>query len=149
MPLEEPQIQFVGQSPSPVVTAAVLLDDKRLSIVGAHPDPPHNFDAVLQRNDQLKKLAELIITMPTPLVLAGDLNTSSFNPVYKRLVEDTGLRDSRRGFGVQASWPTSWALMRTTIDHVLISPRVRVIDRRVGPYIGSDHFPVVIDLLVK
>ena len=36
--------------------------------------------------------------------------------------------------------------MRITIDHALVSREVQVHDRHVGPSIGSDHFPIVIDI---
>ncbi len=61
------------------------------------------------------------------------------------------LLDSRRGFGVQRSWPTSMKVsilgtMRIPIDHALVSRDVKVLDRRVGPFIGSDHFPIMVDI---
>jgi endonuclease/exonuclease/phosphatase (EEP) superfamily protein YafD len=83
------------------------------------------------------------------LIVAGDFNTSSWNPAFKRLVEDTGLRDSRRGFGMQNSWNADFLFLRTTIDHCLVSPKVKVLNRRVGPDIGSDHFPILLDLRVE
>ncbi len=149
LPLQDAQRRLIGASPSSVITANVVLGDLKLSLVGAHPDPPVSWAATLRRNDQLAALAELVTTLPMPLVLAGDLNTSSFNPVFKRFIDDTGLRDSRRGFGMLNSWSANLPLIRTTIDHFLVSPRVKVLDRRVGPYIGSDHYPIVVDLLVK
>ena len=149
LPLENVEQRMIGNSPSPVVVANAVLGELKLSLVGAHPDPLSTWAGTLQRNDQLEGLAELVVAMPTPLVLAGDLNTSSFNPAFKRLVDDTGLRDTRRGFGVLNTWSAKLPLVRTTIDHFLVSPRVKVVDRRVGPYIGSDHYPIVVDVLVK
>jgi endonuclease/exonuclease/phosphatase (EEP) superfamily protein YafD len=149
LPLENLQVPTVGKAPSPVITATVVVNELKFTVMGAHPDPPVTWTDTLERNDQLEGLAELVVSLPTPLVLAADLNTSSWNPVFQRLIDNTGLRDSRRGFGVQASWSTKLPLLRTTIDHCLVSPRVKVLDRRLGPNIGSDHFPIVVDLLVK
>ena len=149
LPLENAELRLIGANPTPVVVATIVLGELKLSLMGAHPDPPSTWAGTLQRNEQLEAIAEFVVMMPTPLVLAGDLNTSSFNPAFKQLLDDTGLRDTRRGFGVLNTWSANLPLIRTTIDHFLVSPRVKVIDRRVGPYIGSDHYPIVVDLLVK
>jgi hypothetical protein len=44
-------------------------------------------------------------------------------------------------------WPT-WApsFLRVPIDHIFVSSSWRVIDRRLGPMVGSDHLPVLVDL---
>jgi endonuclease/exonuclease/phosphatase (EEP) superfamily protein YafD len=79
-------------------------------------------------------------------MVLGDLNTTSWSPYFRDLVADSGLLDSRRGFGVEPSWPSfGLPLLRIPIDHGLVSPAVSVLDRRIGPAAGSDHLPLVID----
>ncbi|MCI0525996.1 MAG: hypothetical protein L0Y56_00890, partial [Nitrospira sp.] len=58
------------------------------------------------------------------------------------------LKDSRDGFGIQASWPTFVPLFLIPLDHCLVHSSVQVLDRRLGPKIGSDHYPVMIKLAV-
>jgi endonuclease/exonuclease/phosphatase (EEP) superfamily protein YafD len=147
-PFEESDLKFVGDPNSPMLVRTLLINGGKLTVVGAHPKSPVSWANTLDRNEELIELAELVVTLPQPLIVAGDLNTSSWNPAFKRLVHDTGLRDSRQGFGVQLSWPSFVPLLRTTIDHCLVSPRVHVLERRVGPNIGSDHFPIIVDLHV-
>jgi endonuclease/exonuclease/phosphatase (EEP) superfamily protein YafD len=38
--------------------------------------------------------------------------------------------------------------MRVPIDHLVHSPVLEVTDRRLGPDLGSDHFPLLVDLQV-
>lgn len=149
VPLEDARIETIGLDPSPIVVATAAFDNRKLTIVGAHPAPPIVARAVPIRNDQLKSLSALVNLLPTPLVLAGDLNTSGWNPVFKDLVYSTGLQDSRLGYGVQPTWTVQVPLVRTPIDHCLVSRGVEVLDRRVGPDVGSDHYPIIVDLLVK
>ena len=78
----------------------------------------------------------------------GDLNTTSWSPFFSDLIEESGLRDSRKGFGIQTTWPDGLFLLRIPIDHCLVSKDISVLDRRVGPSIGSDHFPVTVDLVL-
>jgi endonuclease/exonuclease/phosphatase (EEP) superfamily protein YafD len=76
----------------------------------------------------------------------GDLNTTPWGHAFRALVLDSGLRDSSRGFGFQWSWPASFWPLGIPIDHALVSDGVNVLDRRMGPSIGSDHLPLVVDI---
>src|SRR5262249_10954958 len=102
--------------------------------------------ALEDRNRELAALAQLASRTPAPLVLMGDLNTTSWSPYFQDLVRDSGLVDSRRGFGVCATWPALPMPARIPIDHCLVSPDITVLNRRVGPEVGSDHRGILIDL---
>lgn len=79
-------------------------------------------------------------------IVAGDLNTTDGSAHFADFLRATGLRDSRIGFGRQGTWP-SLQRYRIAIDHVLVSDDLAVVDRRLGPLVGSDHLPVIIDLV--
>ncbi len=64
------------------------------------------------------------------------------SPYFGDFLKATGLRDSRRGWGWQATWNASRPLLRIPIDHCLVEPEMHVLNREVGPDIGSDHFPI-------
>ena len=78
-------------------------------------------------------------------IVVGDMNTHRRLAPLRRLPPRRGLRDSRLGFGRQPSWPT-WSPYRIAIDHAFVSDDLAVVDRRLGPAIGSDHFPLILDL---
>jgi endonuclease/exonuclease/phosphatase (EEP) superfamily protein YafD len=95
----------------------------------------------------------------SPLIIVGDLNTAPWSPEFTHLLRGTGLRDSQLGFGLQPSWPAFWPDTRGNrhlspwmlplglpIDHVLISSGVQVLSRQTGPFVGSDHLPVLAEL---
>jgi len=80
-------------------------------------------------------------------VVAGDLNATPWSPIFHRVLDLGRLRDSREGFGLHRTWPSGiHALLRIPIDHVLVGEGVTVLRREVGPHIGSDHRPVIVDL---
>ncbi len=50
------------------------------------------------------------------------------------------------GFGLKPTWPTSLPLLMIPLDHCLLSPGLRVTSFEVGPRVGSDHLPVLVEI---
>ncbi len=73
-------------------------------------------------------------------IVLGDMNTTDGSPHFRDFARVAGLRDSRLGFGRQASWPVGLPY-QITIDHAFLSSDLAVVDRIPGPAIGSDHRP--------
>lgn len=102
------------------------------------------------RNEQLADLVGILDENPGKLrVLVGDLNITPWSPEYPVLERQTGLVNAALGRGYLGSWPVSPALLRIPIDHCLVSEGIRVADVRLGPDIGSDHLPLIVDLVVS
>ena len=79
-------------------------------------------------------------------IVAGDLNATPWSQPFRRLLHDGGLTNSQLGYGLELTFPSgSSRLVQVSIDHVLHSEGFAVIDRRLGPALGSDHLPVVVD----
>jgi endonuclease/exonuclease/phosphatase (EEP) superfamily protein YafD len=136
---------------NPAIVARLALDDAApLTVIAAHPYPPAGARGTELRNRQLRRLGELAAQQPAPVVLLGDINSTSWSPAFSELVRASGLCDTRRGIGVQPTWPAGREplrfMLRIPIDHCLTSPDICVADRSVGPNVGSDHFPVIADL---
>jgi len=77
------------------------------------------------------------------------MNGTPWSPFFKDFLLSSGLRDSREGFRLQPTWPTWFPPAWIPIDHALVSSSVVVHDRRVGPNVGSDHYPVIIDFSIS
>ncbi len=155
LPLEDLDVRTLGETDSVALVARLKVGGQPLTLIGAHPFSPVSPTNLKLRNQQYEALAGLVHAHPGPLVLIGDLNSSPWSPYFQDLLSATQLRDSRQGFGNQASWPSKIPLMgipipliRIPIDHCLVSRQIAVHDRQVGPDVGSDHFPVVVDFSV-
>lgn len=104
---------------------------------------------------QFHQIAERLKQSENPLLLAGDLNTTPWGYSLQKLSEESGLRNTMLNFGVQSSFPVFipkvhwWATPVVPIDHVLVSKDWQVLNRRLGPYVGSDHLPVIVDLTLR
>jgi endonuclease/exonuclease/phosphatase (EEP) superfamily protein YafD len=149
LPVKQLEVRRIGPADIPSIFAK--FDDTETGsfyLVGTHPLAPVRAINVERRNGQLQALAKLVASLDGPVILLGDLNTTSWSPHFRDLVKTSGLRDSRKGFGIQSTWPSRLIHLGIAIDHVLISPEIEVRERTVGPDISSDHRPVIIDLVV-
>jgi len=144
-PLAEARVVWLGEAEVPSVFARVTVGGVALAVLGTHPLPPAGRDYSGHRNRQLAELAPFLNSQTGPKVLLGDLNTTPWNRHFQRLVAATGLRSSAEGRGYQASWPGAPFLLRIPLDHVLLSPELRVVRREIGPDVGSDHLPVIVE----
>jgi endonuclease/exonuclease/phosphatase (EEP) superfamily protein YafD len=130
------------------IVATAYVGDQNVYVLATHPLPPVGSDYASKRNEQLALMGELIGKRTGPVLVVGDLNTTMWSPHYKRFVRDSGLRNARRGYGVLGSWPTEAAPLTIPLDHCLYKGPLHVTSCRLGPDIGSDHLPVVVDFVL-
>jgi endonuclease/exonuclease/phosphatase (EEP) superfamily protein YafD len=144
-PLAEARVVTLGEAELPSVFARVTIGGVALTVLGTHPLPPAGRDYSEHRDRQLTAIGEFIAGQSGPKVLLGDLNTTPWNVHFGRLLARSGLRNSAAGRGYQASWPTAPFFLRIPLDHCLLSPELRVMRREIGPDVGSDHLPVIVE----
>lgn len=149
-PFESAEIVHLGEAGVPSVVCRVRTGDAVLTIVGTHPVPPANAEHVYYRDEQLAALSSYLRSLALPVVLVGDLNITPWSYRYRTLLEDSGLQDSSRGSGVQPTWPAAlpW-VFRIPIDHALHTEGVRIKARTLGPFVRSDHLPLLLQLEVE
>jgi endonuclease/exonuclease/phosphatase (EEP) superfamily protein YafD len=71
-----------------------------------------------------------------------------WSPFYKNMVKTGNLRNARSGFGILPTWPTFLPLAYIPIDHFLVSKEIGVLKIRTGRNVGSDHLPLITDLVL-
>ncbi len=143
-PLRRVKVLYLRSAGVPSLHAQVSLPEGALTVLGTHPPPPVGARNTAQRNEQLEAVATLLRRADRPVLLLGDLNTSPWSWIFARLLRQSGLRDASRGRGVQPTWPTTlWPLL-IPIDHCLHSDDLLIREKRIGPAIGSDHYPVIV-----
>ncbi len=145
LPLESTQALRLDERCTPALVARLMVGESSLTLVGIHPYPPKSRAQAAQRNHQLKLTAEFVRSQPGELMLAGDLNSTSWSYAFQQLLNDSHLLDSRQGIGLQPSWPAGNPLLRIPIDHVLHTPGIYIQERKWGQPTGSDHLPVIVE----
>lgn len=132
----------------PTIVADATIASARFHLILTHPVPPISDSNFLEQQAQLDAIATRAVSLPAPLLVIGDLNTTPWSRGFLRLLQRTQLCDSRAGFGIQASYPATSTILRIPIDHLLASCSVGVRDRRIARDVGSDHLPVILDLTI-
>ncbi|MCB1446739.1 MAG: endonuclease/exonuclease/phosphatase family protein [Rhizobiaceae bacterium] len=123
-----------------------------LVVYAVHPDSPRSLDRWRERNAYFERLTASIRaeSKTLPVVVAGDWNLPAHSPFFRQFFTATGYRFARPGLWLSVTrFATRLARIGyfgSTIDHVAVSPAVRVTDWQRGDDIGSNHLPVIVDL---
>jgi endonuclease/exonuclease/phosphatase (EEP) superfamily protein YafD len=132
----------------PAIQATLLASGHPLRLFAVHANWPIAPASAARRNRQLVLLAEHARATKLPLVAVGDFNISPFSPHFRQMLADGNLRSAADGFGWQPTWPTFLPPAGIQIDHGFVSPAVSVQSFRRGGGNGSDHRPIVMDLVL-
>ncbi len=147
LPLENASLKaFSSQRKS--LLADVQFQGKVISMMLVHPSVPIKQESFIDRNQQLAAIGEYAAQVKNPLIVVGDFNTTMWSPFYKNMVKTGKLRNARSGFGLLPTWPTFMPLVYIPIDHFLVSKEIGVLKIRTGRNVGSDHLPLITDLVL-
>jgi endonuclease/exonuclease/phosphatase (EEP) superfamily protein YafD len=137
----------IDDASAPLVLARYAIDGRQLTIIGAHPLPPYRAQWFERRNRYMSILAEVVREEAGDVVVLGDFNITPWAHHYRRFLAESGLHDSRAGFGLQTTWPAFLPrLLRIPIDHCFHTAGVRILTRCILGTTGSDHLPIVVDI---
>ena len=133
------------------VAARVQIDWRGVAVTvfGVHLNWPLGPRNSAFRNEELRQVAAFAKAHPGPLLVAGDFNLTPWSQYFRAALAESGLHDAARGFGLHRSWPAQFAPLAIRIDHCLLSQHWRSVSVRPGPWLGSDHLPVVAELSLQ
>lgn len=149
-PLLQCEVIALGLEERPGITARLQIDEAIITLLTFHPYAPVRRDHYRHRNLQLAEASRLIKTLPQPLIVIGDLNTTMWSPYFDQLLQARELVNTRRGFGLLPTWPL-WLLLpflMLPIDHCFVTPDIAIHNTRTGGRTGSDHLPLIVDLSI-
>jgi endonuclease/exonuclease/phosphatase (EEP) superfamily protein YafD len=149
LPISDHKVRHLIQKDVPSIDAKLVMDDgTTIRFVGVHPRPPEP----IRDNDATARDAELTLwgaelaDETGPVIIGGDLNDVAWSQTTRLFLRTSELLDPRRGRGFYNSFHAKRWYMRFPLDHVFHSPHFTVSRiERLG-FVGSDHFPILIDL---
>lgn len=112
-------------------------------LYAVHPMPPLSPVFFNERNALMADIAQRAAHDALPAVVAGDFNASPWSSAFAPL-QAQGLRRA-------TGWLPTWhgLLGGLPLDHIVASAtHWRVVQSQVGPDVGSDHWPVVAQLVL-
>src|SRR5262245_21747420 len=117
-----------------------------LTIVGVHPSVPIIPLAQRARDETSRVAFARTREAGASALLVGDFNTTPWSPLVRDAAADERLR--RAHLGAASTWASPWPILGLPIDHAFAANDARI-SARVGPGIGSDHLPLLIDVQVR
>ncbi len=145
----EHEIKFLVEDDVPSIFATVRLADGSIfRLICIHPTPPVPGENTrsTERDKEILIVGKMARESTLPLIVTGDLNDVAWsytNDLFQRV---SGLLDPRKGRGFFNTFHAEHRFFRYPLDHIFCSPHFQLVHIARLPYIGSDHFPMWIEL---
>ncbi len=81
-----------------------------------------------------------------PVIVAGDLNDVAWSYTTNLFQKLSRMLDPRKGRGFFSTFHAEKFWARWPLDHIFTSHHFKLVSMKRLGYVGSDHFPIFIDL---
>jgi len=142
-------IRFLTEADVPSIVADMKLQDGKIfRFYGLHPKPPvpGESDESTERDAEILMIGKEAKQCKYPVMVAGDLNDVAWSYTTSLFMKVSGLLDPRIGRGFYSTFHASYTFLRWPLDHVFCSAHFLLNHMERLPTIGTDHFPIFIDL---
>lgn len=146
------QLNFIVEDDIPSVeTKLILPSGEEIKFYGLHPRPPvpNENTRSAERDAELLIVGKKIEEDDIPTVIAGDFNDVAWSETTNLFQKISGLLDARIGRGFFNSFHAKIFFLRMPLDHVFQSKHFRLVSLQRLESIGSDHFPIYIELSLE
>jgi endonuclease/exonuclease/phosphatase (EEP) superfamily protein YafD len=152
-PLENTQIEFLSKERVPSIHTVIKLPSGQdFMLYAIHPVPPKpskHPDNVGEKEVALKKIGKLVAKREMPTMVAGDFNDVAWSNTSRLFDKSSRLADVRVGRGFYHSFDATSIIMRWPLDHVYVSEEFRLQELERLPKYGSDHFPILVRMVLE
>ncbi len=147
IPIEGAKLRTYGTEEPLSIEATAKVGDQSVLVILTHPWPPSSHRARLNQQTQLEGIASRAKDHGAgPVIVMGDFNATPWCNAMRTLL-DSG---PRLKFAPDAApWVPTWnvhSALMLPIDQVLCSSGLVFQRREIGPDLGSDHRPQVLEI---
>ena len=151
IPFIHHEVNYLIDEKIPSILVDLNLNEHTVRLFGIHPTPP-----VPQENpESTERDAEILLVgkkakeFDGPSIVFGDLNDVAWSHTTRLFLHISEMLDPRIGRGMFNTFHAHYALMRWPLDHFFVSSHFRLMNLKVEKGVGSDHFPISIELSIK
>lgn len=146
--LKNTQIHYWVKDEIPSIEIDILLDNRLIKLYAIHPEPPvpSQNPKSTARDAEILMVGQKTKADQMPTIVAGDLNDVAWSYTSELFLKVSGLLDPRRGRGLFSSFHAKYPVARWPLDHVFCSGHFRLQKMKRMGGIGSDHFPILLQL---
>ena len=155
-PVLSARVQHPGPSYSNYLQARLRVGGKTVTVLAIHPPTPLNQALTAIHRSHFAAYRAAVGRAPGPVIIAGDFNLTPWSPRFRTFLARTKLSIADPGLAWPRTFPartrynvSDRLLPGIPIDHILVSRHFAVKHVRRGPFVGSDHYPLVADLVLK
>jgi len=152
LPLHDAEIRYLVEDDIPSIHATLELDGgRRVALHALHPRPP----SPTESDNSVDRDAELVLVgrdaheATLPVIVAGDLNDVAWSRTTRLFRKLSGLLDPRIGRGMYNTFHAKLPGLRWPLDHLFHSRHFTLVGMQRLPGIGSDHFPILVELALS
>ncbi len=149
LPLDRTQVRYLLESDIPSIRAKVQLssgDWVHLFIVHPRPPVPGHQDDSRERDAEIIMVGREARQEKGGVIVAGDFNDVAWSETTELFQEVSGYLDPRLGRGFFNTFHAKIPIFRWPLDHIYHSSHFKLIRIERGDKVGSDHFPMFIEL---
>ncbi len=134
----------------PSIGHAIAFQVAGITLIGVHTASPEDVLHCAACEELIERVGDHVVRLSGPVAIVGDFNATPWSAPVVRLIARTGLRygpGARIGsFPAELGGRKLPRWLAIPIDLVLAGHSARVVERRHGPRIGSDHWPVIAEI---
>ena len=148
--LKNAETAFLVEEDKPSIHATVILPSgKTVRIHFLHPAPPSptENEKSSERDAELVIVAKSVAEEEGAVIVTGDLNDVAWSDTTRLFRKISGLLDPRVGRGMYNTFHAGYWFLRWPLDHIFHSKHLTFSSLKVLPHIGSDHFPILVELV--
>ena len=145
-PLENARFAYPFDADTPMFVGDVAHPRGTVEFIGVHPRPPQRGQSSAQRDATVLTAAQIARDSDAPTIVAGDYNATPWNDTARLAMRVGELLDPRQGRGPLVSFDAHSSWMKWPLDQILWQAGPGLLDFRILPGVGSDHYPVLADL---
>lgn len=146
--LKNTQIHYWIKDEIPSIETDIKLENRLIKLYAIHPEPPVPSEnpKSTERDAEILLVGQKTKADKMPTIVAGDLNDVAWSYTTELFLKISGLLDPRRGRGLFSSFHAKYWYARWPLDHVFCSGHFRLQKMKRMGSIGSDHFPILLQL---